>query len=101
MQEKTKNQNKGIRVFCPTRLTIHGETCASIFSNHDELMELWGWSLSVVSDSGMKARIIGAKNFMRMFRFMFRCKLEYSVLQQTDNLSKALQEKSISACQGT
>ena len=53
--EKTKNQNKGIRVFCSTRWTIHGETCTSVFSNHEELMELWEWSLSVVSDSEMKA----------------------------------------------
>ena len=41
--EKTKNQNKGIRVFCPTRWTIHIETCASVFRNHEELMELWEW----------------------------------------------------------
>ena len=101
IREKTKNQSKGIRVFCPARWIIHGETCASVFSNHEELMELWEWSLSVVSDSEMKARIIGAKNFMRMFKFMFGCKLGYTVLQQTDNLSKALQEKSTSACQGT
>ena len=40
IREKTKNQNKGIRVFCPTRWTIHGETCASVFSNHEELMDL-------------------------------------------------------------
>ena len=38
---------------------------------------------------------------MRMFRFMFSCKLGYTVLQQTDNLSNALQEESTSACQGT
>ena len=38
---------------------------------------------------------------MRMFRFMFGCKLGYTVLQQTDNLSNALQEESTSACQGT
>ena len=64
-------------------------------------MELWEWLLSVVSDSEMKTRIIGAKNFMKMLRFMFGCKLEYTVLQQRDNLSKALQKKSTSACQGT
>ena len=28
-------------------------------------MELWEWSLSVVNDSEAKARIIGAKNFMK------------------------------------
>ena len=53
--DKTKNQNKRIRVFCSTRWTIHGETCTSVFSNHEELMKLWEWSLSVVSDSEMKA----------------------------------------------
>ena len=88
---RQKNDNKGIKVFCPTRWTIHGETCASVLNNHEELMELWEWSLSVVNDSEMKARITGAKNF----RFMFGCKLGYRLLQQTDNLSKALLEKSI------
>ena len=70
--------------------TIHGETCASLFINYEELMELQKWSLSVVSDSEMKDRIIGAKNFMKMFRFMFCCKVGYTVLQQAGNLSKAL-----------
>ena len=100
IREKTKNHNKGIRVFCPTHWTIHGETCAPVFNSHEELMESWEWSLSVVNHSEMKARIIGAKNFMKMFRFLFGCKLGYTLLQQTDNLSKALQEKSTSACQG-
>ena len=40
------------------------QTCASVFSNHEKLMELFEWSLSVVSNSEKKARIIGAKNFM-------------------------------------
>ena len=40
------------------------QTCASVFSNHEKLMELLEWSLSVVSNSEKKARIIGAKNFM-------------------------------------
>ena len=62
-------------------------------------MELWEWLLSVVNASDMKARIIGAKDFIKMFRFMFGCKLGYTLLQQTDNLSKAPQEKSTSACQ--
>ena len=31
---------------------------------------------------------------------MFGCKLGYTLLQQTDSLPKALQEKSTSACQG-
>ena len=63
-------------------------------------MELWEWSLRVASPSKMKARIIGAKDFMKMLRFLFGCKLGYPVLQQTDNLSKALQETSTSASQG-
>ena len=80
IREKTKNQSKGIRVFRPTLWIIRGETCASVFSNHEELMELWEWSLSVVNDSEMKAQIIGAKNFIRMFSFMFGCKLGCTVL---------------------
>ena len=62
-------------------------------------MELWKLSLRVIGDSEMKDRIIGAKNLMKMFSFMFCRKLGCTVLQQTDNLSKALQEKKTSACQ--
>ena len=39
-RETTKNLNKYIRAFCPTQWTIHGETCASVFNNHEDLMEL-------------------------------------------------------------
>ena len=101
IREKIKNHNKGIRVFCPTRWTIHGKTCASVFNNHVEFVELWEWSLSVVNDSEMKARIIGAKNFMKMFRFTFGCNLGCTLSQQADNLLKALQGKTTLACQGT
>ena len=85
IREKTKNHNKGIRVFCPTSWTIHGDTCASVFNNHEELMELWEWSLSVITDSEMKARTIGVKNFIKMFTFMFGCKLGHTLLKQTEN----------------
>ena len=96
IREKTKNQSKGIRVFCPARWIIHGETCASVFINHEELMELWEWSLSVVSDSEMKARIIGAKNFMRMFKFMSDCKLGYSILTERELIKSTARKKCFS-----
>ena len=41
--------------------TIHGETCASVFNNHEDLMELWEWSLGNIKRIEMKAQIIGAK----------------------------------------
>ena len=74
--------------------------CASVFNNHDDLMELWEWSLSNIKDTEMKARIIGAKKIMKSFKFMFACKLGEVLLRETDILSISLQEKSVSAPQG-
>ena len=59
VRETTKNKkNKTIRAFSPTQWTIHRETCASIFNNHEDLMRLWKWSLCNMKDTEMKARII-------------------------------------------
>ena len=80
--------------------TVRGEALASVLNNHDELMELWEWSLEVLKDTEMKSRIIGVKSMMTQFSFYFGCSLGDRLLRQTDNLSRALQSLSISAAQG-
>ena len=54
IQGVNRNGSIGIRSFCPTRWTFHGETCATMLNNHAELAELWDWSLKILKDVNMK-----------------------------------------------
>jgi len=100
LRNTAENKAKTIHDFCPTRWTVRGETLASVLNNFNELMDLWEWSLSVVKDTEMKARISGVKAIMPKFSFFFGCSLGETILRQTDNLSKALQATEISAAEG-
>ena len=48
----------------------------------------------------MKARLQGVNAVMSTFQFLFSCSLGKIILKQTDNLSKTLQNPSISPAQG-
>ena len=63
-------------------------------------MELWDWSLSILKDTEMKARAKGAHATMKKFSFFFGAMLAIRILGQTDNLSKCLQQKTLSAAEG-
>ena len=53
IREKTENEAKGIHKLCPTRWTVLGEALEAIVENHNELMELWEWSLDNVKVTEM------------------------------------------------
>ena len=63
-------------------------------------MELWEWSIDNLKDTEMKARVRGVKSYMETFDFLFCCSLGERLLKQTDNLSRELQNSTISAAQG-
>jgi hypothetical protein len=67
IRSETKNESRGVHALCPTRWTVRDEALASVLNNHDELMELWEWSLEVLKDTEMKSRIIGVKSMMTQF----------------------------------
>ena len=73
--------------------------CLSCISEcySDELcnMKLWGWAQDNVSDSGMKARIIGVQTKMQTFSFFYGLQLAIVVLP--DNLSSSLQRAELCA----
>ena len=48
----------------------------------------------------MKASLQGVKAVMSTFQFLFSCSLKEIILKQADNLSKTLQNPSISTAQG-
>ena len=91
LRKETQNEDAGVHAFCPTRWTLRGKALLSVLNNHEELMELWKWSLTVVKDTEMKARIIGIKSMMKKFDFLFGCTIGKTLLNQTDNLSAKLQ----------
>ena len=57
IRKESGNKEKSIHAFCPTQWTVRADSCAAILENNNELMDLWKWSLSVLTDSGMKAHI--------------------------------------------
>lgn len=91
------NSSPNIHAFCPTRWTVRGDVLESILNNHSELLNLWDVSLTLVKDAEIKARIIGAQHTMKSFNFVFGCFLGSKILKQTDNLSRTLQHKELSA----
>ena len=69
------NEDSNVQSFCPTRWTMRRQTLQSILGNYKELMALWEWSLSVVSETETKAHIRVVQSFMGKFGFLFGCHL--------------------------
>ena len=88
LRKETQNQDAGVHAFCPSSWTVRGKTLMSILNNHEELVELWKWSLTVVKDTEMKARIIEVKSMMKKFDFLFGCAIGKALLNQTEYLKK-------------
>ena len=90
----------GIRVLCPTRWTVRADSLASILENFQALQETWQESIEVAHDTETKARIGGVEAQMNTFDYLFGTMLGHMVLRHTDNLSRALQDKGLSAAEG-
>ena len=91
------NEDSKVHSFYPARWKMHAHTLQSILDNYKELMQLWQWSLSVVSKTQMKARIRGVQSFIAKVGFLFACHFGKHLLSQTDNLSKTIQKHETSA----
>ena len=61
---------------------------------------MWNEAQSSHLDGEMRTRIIGVETQMHMFDFLFGISLGNLLLRRTDNLSKTLQLKSLSAAEG-
>ncbi len=64
---------------------------SAILKNYEILMKMWGWAQDNVSDSDMKARIIGVQTKMLTFSFFNGLQLAFVVLSHSDNLNTSLQ----------
>ena len=100
LRVESQNTDPSVHAFCVTRWTVRGNTLAAIINNHKEVMALWEQALQITKDTEMKARIIGVQEQMRQFRYFFGCFLGQKILIQTDNLSKTLQNRDLSAIEG-
>ena len=92
--------NPGFRVLCPTRWTVRAESLKSILENYTALQELWDAALETGLDAEIRSRITGVKAQMESFNYFFGISVGELVLKHGDNLSKALQNESISAAEG-
>ena len=90
----------GIRVLCPTRWTVRADSLLSITRNYDTLQNTWEEAIAVVKDSESKARIHGVSAQMKKFDYLYGNTLGELVLRHNDNLSRTLQNKSLSAAEG-
>lgn len=89
----------GLRVLCPTRWTVCADSLASVIANYTVLQELWDDCMEFVNEAETRARIIGVSEQMRKFEYLFGVALGELLLKHSDNLSKTLQHKDLSAAQ--
>jgi hypothetical protein len=61
---------------------------------------LWKESLVFVKETDMRARILGVSSFKEIFDFFFGTKLGNVILRLSDNFSRSLQAKDLSAAEG-
>ena len=90
----------GIRTLCPTRWTVRAATLKSVINNYEVLLEVWEEAQRGQLDGEMKTRIVGVKTLMHSFDFLFGVFLCELILRHSDNLSKTLQQKTLSAAEG-
>jgi hypothetical protein len=88
------------RTLCPTRWTVRAATLKSVIDNYEVLLELWEESQRGHLDGEMKSRIVGVETLTHTFDFLFGVFLGELILRHSDNLSKTLQQKTLSAAEG-
>lgn len=79
---------------------MKADSMKSIIDNYSVLQEVWHAAIDIVHDSDTVVRINGVASQMQSFDFFFGLVVGEILLRNTDNLSKTLQKKQISACDG-
>ena len=87
----------GFRTLCPTRWTVRALSLQSVIDNYEVLNALWDTVKDSVTDSEVRARIIGIEATMSRFDFLFGAVLGERLLKHTDNLSRTLQSPALTA----
>ena len=76
---------RGFRILCPTRWTVRAASLASVKDNYK------------ARDSDTHAWIIGVQHCMITLEYLFSLVLGEHILKHTDNLSKTLENPTLSA----
>ena len=100
LKEDVTTGSPGIRILCPTRWTVRAEALSSISENYEALQLTWDEAIEATRDTEMRARIGGVSAQMQKFDFFFGVELGRKLLNMVDNLSRSLQAKTLSACEG-
>ena len=90
----------GIRVLCPTRWTVRAEAFQSVLLNMESLTQLCEETIETLKDSKTRTLVRGVFHQMMEFDYFFGASLGHLLLSHADNLSKALQNSTISAAEG-
>ena len=83
-----------------TRWKVCTECIKRIIDNNESLLQLWEECLKEKLDQETKAKIVGYKNQMESFYFVFGSGLSYKLYAMTDDLSKSLQSRKMPAIKG-
>ena len=73
----------GIRVLCPTRWTVRGESLGSVIANYAVLQEIFEQSIDTVTDTEVKSQLIGVSAQIKMFTFLFGTLLGELILKHS------------------
>ena len=79
---------------------MRSDSLKSVIDNYGVLQEEFNLCLESRLEPDIRSRIIGVKHQMSTFEFFIGVVIGKRILKQTDNLSKTLQHKDISATEG-
>ena len=100
LKEEIAPGTPGFHTLCPTRWTVRAGSLKSVIDNYLVFQSLWEEVKDAVTNSEIRACVIGVDATMNRFDFLFGLVLAERLLQHTDNLSKTLQAPSLTASEG-
>ena len=92
-------ETPGFSVLCPTCWTVRALSLQSVLDNYEVLLQVWQEALNGSLDGKMRAHIIGVEAQMMKFD-LFGVVLGSFILRHSDNLSKTMQHKALTASEG-
>ena len=99
LDDESDIKNK-LRTMCPTSFTVRGDAMDAILKNYSEIQQSLDEYYGQEKNTETKARIAGVAAQYEKFDFLFGTHLGVLIFRHTDNLSRTLQGKNMSALQG-
>ena len=97
LKSQTSPETPGFRTLCPTRWTVRGCSLESILENYSVFEMLWEEVRETSTDSETRARVTGVQATMETFEYLFGLTLGQRIFKHTDNLSRTIQNPSLTA----